>query len=259
MSTPVTTPSAAEIEYPDCDGRPMSGNTLQYRWIVTIQGNLDALFRDRDDVFVAGDLLWYPVEGDNVTRTAPDALVAFGRPKGDRGSYQQWKEGGVAPQVVWEILSPGNRRGELRTKFEFYQRFGVEEYYQYDPDRGRLRGWLRREAELEEIENIVQGWRSPATGVTMRLEHRELILTYPDGRPFLSFLELAKQNEELQAKAAKANARAARERRAREAAEARATEAAARATEAVARATEAAALAERRAIRMRELGIDPDA
>jgi len=27
-----------------------------------------------------------PVEGDNKTRAAPDALVVFGRPKGDRGS-----------------------------------------------------------------------------------------------------------------------------------------------------------------------------
>jgi Uma2 family endonuclease len=245
MSTPITTPSAAEIEYPDCDGRPMSDNTLQYRWIVTIQGNLDALFRDRDDVFVAGDLLWYPVEGDNVTRTAPDALVAIGRPKGYRGSYQQWKEGGVAPQMVWEVLSPGNRRGALKAKFEFYQRFGVEEYYQYDPNRGRLRGWLRRGAELEEIENITERWRSPACGVHMRLERGELLLTYPDGKPFLSFLELVEQNEKSQAEAAKAtrrairsDERAARERRAREAAE---------------------ALAERRAARMRDLGIDPDA
>jgi Uma2 family endonuclease len=252
MSTPVTTPSAAEIEYPDCDGRPMSDNTLQYRWIVTIQGNLDALFRDRDDVFVAGDLLWYPIEGDNVTRTAPDALVAIGRPKGDRGSYQQWKEGGVAPQVVWEVLSPGNRRGELKAKFEFYQRFGVEEYYQYDPDRSRLRGWLRRDAELEEIENIKEGWRSPATGVQMRLEQGEFLLTYPDGKPFLSFLELVRKNEESRAEAAKAtrrairaDERAAKERRAREAAETK--------------ATEAEAHAERLAARMRELGIDPDA
>ena len=132
---PIAKPSSAEIDYPDCDGRPMADNTLQYEWIVTIKGNLDALFRDRDDVFVAGDLLWYPIEGDNVTRTAPDALAAFGRPKGYRGSYMQWKEGGVAPQVVWEVLSPGNRRGELKRKFEFYQRFGVEEYYQYDPNR----------------------------------------------------------------------------------------------------------------------------
>src|SRR3954452_5736001 len=141
MST--RTPSASpEIEYPDSDGEPMAENTLQFRWIVTIQGGLDALFRDYPEVFVAGDLLWYPVEGDNKTRMAPDAMVAFGRPKGYRGSYMQWVEGGIAPQVVFEVLSPGNRPAEMSKKREFYERFGVEEYYVYDPDRVMLWGWL---------------------------------------------------------------------------------------------------------------------
>ena len=71
-------------------------------------GNLDEVFRDDPQVFVAGNLLWYPVEGDNKTRAAPDAMVVFGRPKGDRSSYLQWLEGNIAPQVVFEVLSPGN-------------------------------------------------------------------------------------------------------------------------------------------------------
>ena len=101
------------VIYPDSDGQPMADNTLQFRWIVTIKEGLAHLFMDRPDVFVAGDLLWYPVEGDPKTRIAPDAMVAFGRPKGDRGSYKQWEEGGIAPQVVFEVLSPGNRpRGD---------------------------------------------------------------------------------------------------------------------------------------------------
>ena len=58
--------------------------------------------------FVAGDLLWYAQQGDPTERLAPDAMVVFGRPKGDRGSYKQWEEDGIAPQVVWEVLSPGN-------------------------------------------------------------------------------------------------------------------------------------------------------
>jgi Uma2 family endonuclease len=76
------------IVYPDSDGKPMADNTRQFRWITTIKSNLDWLFANNDDVFVAGDLLWYPVEGDNKTRQAPDVMVAFGRPKGERGSYQ---------------------------------------------------------------------------------------------------------------------------------------------------------------------------
>ena len=125
---PLTTlpPPREAILYPDCDGQPMSDNTLQFRWIMTLQGGLDALFRADPHVFVAGDLLWYPVEGSPTIRAAPDAMVAFGRPKGYRGSYMQWKEAGVAPQVVFEVTSPGNRHGDMVRKFRFYERYGVE-------------------------------------------------------------------------------------------------------------------------------------
>jgi Uma2 family endonuclease len=135
---------STDIIDPDCDGQPMSDNTKQFRWIVTIKENLELLFAQDPNVFIAGDLLWYPVEGNNTIRLAPDAMVVFGRPKGDspeatlceRGSYQQWKEGGIAPQVVFEILSPGNRMGEMNRKFRFYEQHGVEEYYIYDPVGG---------------------------------------------------------------------------------------------------------------------------
>src|SRR4029077_7703581 len=97
------------VEYPESDGKPMADNTVQFRCIVTIQGGLDVLFWDHPNVFVAGDLFWYPIQGDNKTRVAPDILVVFGRPKGDRGSYLQWLEDKNAPQGTFEILSPGNR------------------------------------------------------------------------------------------------------------------------------------------------------
>ncbi|MFM5899607.1 MAG: Uma2 family endonuclease, partial [Dolichospermum sp.] len=84
------------IIYPDSDGQPMADNTKQFRWIVLIKENLESLFANDETVFVAGDLLWYPVEGRPDIRVAPDVLVAFGRPKGDRGSYRQWQEDNIA-------------------------------------------------------------------------------------------------------------------------------------------------------------------
>ena len=136
------------IVYPDSDGKPMADNTRQFRWITTIKSNLDWLFANNADVFVAGDLLWYPVEGDNKTRQAPDVMVAFGRPKGERGSYQQWKEDNIPPQVVFEILSPGNTPTEMTRKLLFYDRYGVEEYSIYNPDKNDLCGCIRRENRL---------------------------------------------------------------------------------------------------------------
>ena len=75
--------------YPESDGKPLADNTRQFEYIVMIEGGLAVLFADRPDVFVAGDLLWYPVEGKPHIRAAPDAMVAFGRPPGHRGSYIQ--------------------------------------------------------------------------------------------------------------------------------------------------------------------------
>jgi hypothetical protein len=130
--------TAETIIYPDSDGKPIADNTHQFRAIVTIKENLEALFRDRDDVFVASDLLWYPVEGRPDICHAPDVMVAIGRPKGDRSAYLQWEEGGQPPQVVFEIWSPGNTMSEMARKHEFYVRYGVSEYLK------NWRGQMRR-------------------------------------------------------------------------------------------------------------------
>jgi Uma2 family endonuclease len=191
---------AKPIVYPDSDGQPMADNTLQFRYIVMIQGGLDLVFAEEQNVFVAGDLLWYPVEGEPTIRQAPDVMVAFGRPKGHRGSYRQWEEAGVAPQAVFEILSPGNRVAEMVRKFAFYERHGVEEYYLFDPDSGDLSGWLRDGDVLKEIANM-QGWISPRLGVRFEVHNDELQLFGPDGRRFQTYVELA-QERDVQAKAA---------------------------------------------------------
>jgi Uma2 family endonuclease len=188
-----------EIIYPDCDGQPMSDNTLQFSWIVKIKENLEILFANDPNVFVAGDLLWYPVEGNNSIKRAPDAMAVFGRPKGYRGSYKQWLEDNIAPQVVFEILSPGNRLAEMTAKFEFYDRYGAEEYYIYDPDRVDFTGWLRQVERLQGISNI-SGWVSPRLGVRFEL-NEELEIYTPVGELFLSPLEIARKAEAAQLEA----------------------------------------------------------
>jgi Uma2 family endonuclease len=183
MVSQVSTPLQPEIIYPDRDGKPMSDNTKQFRWIVLIQQNLQALFAEDPNVFVAGDLLWYPIEGDNKTCCAPDAMVVFGRNKGDRGSYQQWKEDHIAPQVVFEILSPCNTQTEMNKKLLFYELHSVEEYYLYDPDKNDLCGWQRQENRLNIIDPIAN-WVSPRLGICFDLSGAELQLLRPDGVAF---------------------------------------------------------------------------
>jgi Uma2 family endonuclease len=184
-----------EIDYPDDDGLPMADNTVQFEWIVMIKGGLDAVFRNDPDVFVAGNLLWYPVEGDNKTRTAPDDMVVFGRPKKKyRGSYKQWEEGNIAPQVVFEILSPGNRIPDMDQKFKFYDRYGVEEYYLYDPETPELTGWMRKGGKLEQITEPLP-WTSPRLKIRFEMGEGGLIIYGPDGKPFASYIELVEQRE----------------------------------------------------------------
>lgn len=72
-----------ELIYPDSDGQPMSDNTEQFRWIVIIKENLEILYVCDPGVFIAGDLLWYPVQG-SLECVGPDVMVAFGRPKGQQ-------------------------------------------------------------------------------------------------------------------------------------------------------------------------------
>ena len=198
--------SKTEIVYPDCDGQPMSDNTLQFSWIVKIKENLEILFADNPQVFVAGDLLWYPVEGDNKIRRAPDAMVAFDRPKGYRGSYRQWDEAGIAPQVVFEVLSPGNRLAEMTAKLEFYDRYGVEEYYIYDPDRVDFTGWVRVAGRLQGVSEI-SGWISPRLGIRFELGD-ELKIYTPTDDLFLSPVEIAQQSRQERERAEQERERA---------------------------------------------------
>jgi Uma2 family endonuclease len=207
----------------------MADNTLQFEWIVTIKGGLEAIFRDRLDVFVAGDLLWYPVEGRPDIRIAPEVLVAIGRPKGYRGSYRQWDEGDVVPQVVFEVLSPGNRFGEMQRKLRFYDQYGVQEYYVFDPDSIELFGWRRIGNALREIP-AMNGWTSPVLNVRFDLSSGDLKLFGPDNRPFATYLELVEKTETESQRANVAEQRA-------DVAEQRAA---------------------RLAAKLRELGIEPD-
>ncbi|MGL5061979.1 MAG: Uma2 family endonuclease [Microcoleus sp.] len=194
MTATISTQTPPQIIYPENDGNPMSDNTKQFQLIMRIQGGIDALYKDNPNVFVAGDLLWYPIENDNKTRQAPDIMVVFGRPKGDRGSYQQWLEDNIAPQVVFEIISPGNRMKAIFKILNFYQKYGVEEYYVYDPEDNELIGWLQTDGELNYIESI-EGWVSPRLQVRFETASGDLEIYQPDGQKFLSYVELARQKE----------------------------------------------------------------
>ena len=131
-------PFSEEVDYPSYDGIPMADNTDQAEAIVDAFHAVRAYFWEREDVFVAVNLLLYYREGDNKTRITPDVMVAVGRPKGFRGSYKIWEEGHHPPDWVLEVASEESVEVDVEEKPGTYAEIGVREYWQYDPSGGLL-------------------------------------------------------------------------------------------------------------------------
>ena len=195
------------VHYPDSDGKPMADNTVQFDWISLVKWNLEHQFAADPNVFVAGDHLIYPEEGNAKLRQAPDVYVAFGRPKGDRGSYKVWEEGGVFPQVVFEVWSPNNRFQQMQDKQDFYEQYGAEEYYVLYPEfPAYAEGWTRQGGKFARVPDM-NGWVSPRLGVRFTVQPEQLAVHGPDGRRFLTPAEIAAERDAAESKAARLAAR----------------------------------------------------
>jgi Uma2 family endonuclease len=184
-----TLSSPAALIYPENDSKPMPDNSKQFCWIMVLLSNLTALFRKRLDVFVDGNLFWYPVEGQAEVRAAPDVFVVFGRQKGVRRSYRQWEEGNVPPAVVFEILPPNALAVEYDQHLEFYDSNGVAEYYTYNPAINHLRVFLT-DGQLLQQKRPAHGFVSPRLGIRFDFSAPEMVVYGPDGTRFLTFEEL---------------------------------------------------------------------
>jgi Uma2 family endonuclease len=191
MSMPLieTDTEHGAVIYPESDGKPMAENPTQGRVIRTLVCGFERLFDGRADVFVVGDFFWYPVQGDSKTVAAPDVTVIADLPKPINsramGSYQQWVFGGRV-MLAAEVLSPSNTWTEMARKHEFYEQFGVEEYWVFDPMDGELRVYLRDGERLREVADSTTGWTSTTTGVSLAVEGFELLVRDVNGRLWLA-------------------------------------------------------------------------
>jgi Uma2 family endonuclease len=122
-----------DIFYPSSDGEPLAESKLQFTPLTETVHVLDRRYRDRADVFVAGNLLLYYRMNDNEVRVAPDVLVVFGVEDYPRDSYIVWREDGKIPDFVMEIASPSTYTRDLSEKRHIYAALGVTEYWRFDP------------------------------------------------------------------------------------------------------------------------------
>ena len=122
-----------DICYPSSDGEPLAETDFQFYPLTHTVHTLRQRYRDRNDVYVAGNMLMYYRMNDNGVRVAPDVFVVFGIPDYPRDSYIIWRESGKAPDFVLEVASPSTYVRDMTEKRAIYAAFGVAEYWRFDP------------------------------------------------------------------------------------------------------------------------------
>ena len=122
-----------DIYYPSSDGEPLAETDFQFYPLTHTVHALSQRYRDRNDVYVAGNMLMYYRMNDNEVRVAPDVFVVFGVPNHRRDSYIIWRENGKAPDFVLEVASPSTYVRDMTEKRDIYASFGVIEYWRFDP------------------------------------------------------------------------------------------------------------------------------
>ena len=122
-----------DICYPSSDGEPLAETDFQFYPLTHTVHALAQRYRDRNDVYVAGNMLMYYRMNDNGVKVAPDVFVVFGVPNHWRDSYIIWRENGKAPDFVLEVASPSTYVRDMTEKRDIYASFGVAEYWRFDP------------------------------------------------------------------------------------------------------------------------------
>lgn len=121
------------VYYPEERTDDMGEASIHISLLADLLKILKLYFKDRDDVFLSGNMNVYPEKGNSYNWFAPDLLVAFGVPNVERSSYLVWREG-VFPQVIFEIASEKTWRNDVDEKLVKYETLGAREYYILDPE-----------------------------------------------------------------------------------------------------------------------------
>ncbi len=92
----------------------------------------------------------------------------------------------IAPQVVFEILSPSNSAREILNKQMFYRKYGVLEMFFYDPESYDFWGLVRsdRNQDFSPVTALNFPWTSPTLGIRFEMLADGLAIFHPNGEPF---------------------------------------------------------------------------
>jgi Uma2 family endonuclease len=132
------------VDLAETDGEPLETPWHRDEINLLVEQVRQALRSRRRNYFVGGNMFIYFNLDQARKRNfkGPDFFFVDGVEDKDRRYYVVWEEGGRYPDVIIELLSPKTRRVDLTTKKDVYERvFRTPEYFCYDPQTRRLRGW----------------------------------------------------------------------------------------------------------------------
>lgn len=150
------------LDLPTSDGQPM-GETEAHGLEMTefLRDILRDYYAEDPKVYVASNNFVYYDAKDVKKSVCPDCYVIKGIEKRVRDSYQSWAEGGVLPQLIFELTSHSTWRSDAVFKRHLYQSWGCREYFLYDltADRlpGHLLGYRLEDGVYREIPFTIQG------------------------------------------------------------------------------------------------------
>jgi Uma2 family endonuclease len=142
-------------------------------------------FRDRQDLYVAGNLTIYysPRQKKSEDFRGPDVFVVLGTANYPRRSWTVWHENGQYPNLIIELLSNSTAeidRGEKKALYQSVWR--VPEYFWFDPVTLEFQGFRLKYGCYEAIPPNPQGWLwSDELGLYLGIHEQQLRLFTPVG------------------------------------------------------------------------------
>ena len=133
------------VEYPDANDVLPVKSMIHFVPQIYMQSALET-WLDDTDTLVAGQMFIYYEPGNPRACVAPDVYIIPRVGNVPRNSYFLWLEH-ETPTFAVEISSPTTYRNDLGSKADLYASWGVQEYWQYDP-QGRLLSPLLQGSQL---------------------------------------------------------------------------------------------------------------
>ncbi len=208
--------ASTEVHYPDSDGKPLGETPLHILNILWTLESLQRRFAAEKDVYVAGNMFLYYVEGDRNRHVSPDILFVRGiAPKShrERRKYLLWEET-KAPDLIIEMTSGSTEEEDRDAKMAIYRDIlRVSEYFLFDPFaewlEPRLQGYRLRSRRYGAI-RPVEG-RLPSKVLGLHLEVADDMVRFYDpitGKWLLTAPELSEAHEQgVEARRREAKAR----------------------------------------------------